>query len=1001
MNNIVLQKTWVQGRPVVVDNLLGTAFTGEAGAHTFKIMGVDAAQETVTISGTITGKLLAANNVTISLSGSIEDGCAVVTLTDECYDVPGRFIFSVYATSGSTTLCLYCAVGNVLRTDSQVIAYPTESLPNITSLMADLEQILADWPADYSQLQSDVSSLKSAVTDLNVNNLTSGPSEWLDDQFIRHTNGQGSVVPATWGVEASGWVEVEQNTVIVLLDHFVLPDAPSIGMAFYNANYQYISGVGYVANQPAYGVVPENAKFLRYTISTEKKDTYGIYALKMPEYFVKSADYTVGEMYAPGTTPQLNSNVSVYNDGVLTVQLVRIADNSGFPSQAGLLLTFAKSTAYSMQMFISVVDETGIWYRYYNVDGTPREFRRLVNDLYYQYNLPKNIVAKSVMAKRQPLVSFIDDDGAEAAYTRFKPLAETYNIPFCCAVITSLVGQTDAHGDAHMTWEQMLELQNDYGFEFLSHTHDHIRLDGTYTYAVKQEQAYKSFNALLKHGLKVRGLCYPQGLSDYGGREAVSKFYDFACMGSAPNNEIRINTGCVPSYYITRCDLGVYGDHETEEYPDTLSLDYYKTVVDQAIANNGWAIFTTHAWDERFDATQFGYLEQLIQYCQTKGVAIVTASTAFDMFGNQNQIGDYLGYWNLEGYAQNKICEESFPRYLQSQISGSTPITFFPYESTTQHLVQSAYSSTFPTLNGGVLETHRFRKGNDIYGYQYWYPTMTDDYYRRRANDDGTWNAWEMVAVARDLYVGSGQQFTKLKDAVDYINTKSLKNATIHVKPGNYDLVTEYGQTYLDGLDISSNQYVGLRIGNNTHIIFDEGAYVTFAYNGSNADVAEYFSAFNVMGSCTIENANIYVKNARYCVHEDLPAGSATIAPYTVKYINCTMQHAGNTIGEYDGTVCIGAGTMPNSLSIIEGGKYICGTQLPWAISYHNFSKTGYGNYPSRIIMKNVWMNNGLRLYAFRDSIVNVVVTGCKMPNGFDTYDSTYFNVTEWNNTIG
>lgn len=167
MNNIVLQKTWVQGRPVVVDNLLGTAFTGEAGAHTFKIRGVDAAQETVTISGTITGKLLAANNVTISLSGSIEDGCAVVTLTDECYDVPGRFIFSVYATSGSTTLCLYCAVGNVLRTDSQVIAYPTESLPNITSLMADLEQILADWPADYSQLQSDVSSLKSAVVDVN------------------------------------------------------------------------------------------------------------------------------------------------------------------------------------------------------------------------------------------------------------------------------------------------------------------------------------------------------------------------------------------------------------------------------------------------------------------------------------------------------------------------------------------------------------------------------------------------------------------------------------------------------------------------------------------------------------------------------------------------------------------------------------------------------------------------------------------------------------------
>jgi len=853
---------------------------------------------------------------------------------------------------------------------------------------------------DLKVVSDVVGNLKTAVTDLNVNNLTSGPSEWIDDQFIRYTNGQGSVVPATWGVEASGWVDVEQNTVIVLLDHFVLPDAPSIGMAFYNANYQYISGVGYVANQPAYGVVPENAKFLRYTISTEKKGTYGIYALKMPDYFVKSADYIQGSVKSLNTVPSLNANISTYENNVITAQIVRVADNAGFPTQGGLLLTLARDTAFSMQIFASIVDDSGIWYRTYKADGTPNAFRQLINDLYYQYNLPKNIVAKSVMAKRVPLVTFIDDDGTTAAYTRYKPLVETYHVPFCCAIITGLVGQTDSNGDAHMTWDQILELQNNYGFEMLSHTHNHTLMDGTNSYATKQTQASTSFSTLLKHGVRVRGLCYPQGLSDYNGREVVSKYYDFACKTSASNQEIRINTGCVPSYYINRCNLGSYFDPETTDFPDTSSLEYYEGLVDEAIANNGWLVFTLHAWHEDFDATQFGYLEQLIQYCQTKGVAIVTASTAFDMFGNQNQVGDYLGYWNLEGYAQNKICEESFPRYLQSQINGSTPITFFPYESTTQHLVQTAYSSTFPTLNGGVLETHRFRKGNDIYGYQYWYPTMTDDYYRRRANDDGTWNAWEMVAVARDLYVGSGQQFTKLKDAVDYINTKSLKNATIHVKPGNYDLVTEYGQTYLDGLDISSNQYVGLRIGNNTHIIFDEGAYVTFAYNGSNTDVAEYFSAFNVMGSCTIENANIYVKNARYCVHEDLPAGSATIAPYTVKYINCTMQHAGNTIGEYDGTVCIGAGTMPNSLSIIEGGKYICGTQLPWAISYHNFYKSTYGNKPSRIILKNVWMNNGFRMGVHGDSVVNVVVTNCKMPSGWYSYDSQYFNLTEWNNVI-
>lgn len=233
MNNIVLQKTWVQGRPVVVDNLLGTAFTGEAGAHTFKIRGVDAAQETVTISGTITGKLLAANNVTVSLSGSIEDGCAVVTLTDECYDVPGRFIFSVYATSGSTTLCLYCAVGNVLRTDSQVIAYPTESLPNITSLMADLEQILADWPADYSQLQSDVSSLKSASEALQLGK--------FDYPLIPNSYVINSGANAGNIASYNGWSRTDYIPVGKYQSLTTISSAWSEYNCFYNANKEFVS----------------------------------------------------------------------------------------------------------------------------------------------------------------------------------------------------------------------------------------------------------------------------------------------------------------------------------------------------------------------------------------------------------------------------------------------------------------------------------------------------------------------------------------------------------------------------------------------------------------------------------------------------------------------------------------------------------------------------------------------------------------------------------------
>lgn len=240
----------------------------------------------------------------------------------------------------------------------------------------------------------------------------------------------------------------------------------------------------------------------------------------------------------------------------------------------------------------------------------------------------------------------------------------------------------------------------------------------------------------------------------------------------------------------------------------------------------------------------------------------------------------------------------------------------------------------------------------------------------------------------------------QLKSVLDTIHTSGLENCKVFVEPGTYDLVSAFGTSYLDNISQSTNRGIGLFLGNNTHLIFAEGAYVKFLYSGNNAATAEYFSPFNITGSCIIENANIEVTNARYCVHEDLPTSATSIpSSYTIKYINCVMKHNGNT-GAYTGTVCIGAGTMPNSLSIIEGGKYTCGTQFPRAISYHNYDTASYGDYPSKIILHNVWINNALRLGVFADSKVEVEISGCYIPNGIFDGDSTYFTITEWNNSF-
>lgn len=172
MESNVLQKRWVQGSNVVVDDLRGTAFTGEAGAHTFQISGVDSAQETVAITGTITGRFLTATNVTVPLTGSVSDGVASLTLTEDCYVIPGRFVLSVYATNGSTTQCIYCAVGNVFRTQSDIIEYPSASIPDIEQIIADAQAAVTEINADVAAAQAAVAAAQTAVDGIEAQRQT-------------------------------------------------------------------------------------------------------------------------------------------------------------------------------------------------------------------------------------------------------------------------------------------------------------------------------------------------------------------------------------------------------------------------------------------------------------------------------------------------------------------------------------------------------------------------------------------------------------------------------------------------------------------------------------------------------------------------------------------------------------------------------------------------------------------------------------------------------------
>lgn len=162
MDNMVLQKVWQQGQRLTVDDLSGCAFTGENAAHTFEISGKNASG-TVPISGTIAGKFLRSDNVTVPVTGTASDGVASITLTEDCYAVPGRFIFSVYANDGTHNICIYCGVGNVLRTDSGEYE-GGEIITDVTALINAIETAVATIPADYSELLAGVAPSFSSST---------------------------------------------------------------------------------------------------------------------------------------------------------------------------------------------------------------------------------------------------------------------------------------------------------------------------------------------------------------------------------------------------------------------------------------------------------------------------------------------------------------------------------------------------------------------------------------------------------------------------------------------------------------------------------------------------------------------------------------------------------------------------------------------------------------------------------------------------------------------
>ena len=272
---------------------------------------------------------------------------------------------------------------------------------------------------------------------------------------------------------------------------------------------------------------------------------------------------------------------------------------------------------------------------------------------------------ESSFVKRKARVTFIDDDGYKEFATYMTPIMEEKGVPMCVAYMGD-VCPSFKHS-MYMTEAECKEVEN-LGGEIV--VHGGTNLIQFPTVAEAEANVLASKNALEAHGFKSDVYVYPESGTNIELREMLAKYFKCAFKTGHPQkNDTRVNDKCVPHFFIHRCSAGGYYDDKSADYGnyDTWTMDYFEALIDDAVTHGGWLVFMTHAWMMPIGSTyrqehdagsgipadldEFALIGDIIDYILElkqggTDIDIVTASEGFEIFKNEVQSGDYLGYWN-------------------------------------------------------------------------------------------------------------------------------------------------------------------------------------------------------------------------------------------------------------------------------------------------------------------------------------------------------------------
>jgi peptidoglycan/xylan/chitin deacetylase (PgdA/CDA1 family) len=325
--------------------------------------------------------------------------------------------------------------------------------------------------------------------------------------------------------------------------------------------------------------------------------------------------------------------------------------------------------------------------------------------------------AKAEVINSEPTaqVSFTFDDATLGTYTKAAPTLAQYGYSGTSYVTTNCVGKTTVpnncpadSGLPYMTWAQLTQLQNSYGWEIGSHTVSHPLLTTVNTTKLRQELA-NSKTALTNRGFKVNSIATPYGDYNDAVLSEIAKYYTshrgFADTGynNWPHNN-----------YLLR----------VQQVQSGVSIETVKSYIDQAQASNTWLILVFHDISDVPSSSPDDYqystsdLSSIAAYIKSKNIKVTNITNGMLNFAetdnkltdpiNGNAIGNG---WSTDMPANVKVDTTSkgaFQNPVNSvKVTSSTTTNVHLYSPTITINANSKYAvkaySNVQSKNGGQL----------------------------------------------------------------------------------------------------------------------------------------------------------------------------------------------------------------------------------------------------------------------------------------------------------